>query len=130
METRADYRKRNAEKINARQREYRKANGDRLRANERKWRSRNVEKIAAYYREQKYGISQAEWNALLEKQNYGCAICGRTTETGRRNLSVDHDHVTGRVRGILCQNCNAGIGHFRDDVDLVRTAVQYLERKA
>jgi len=57
-------------------------------------------------------------SGLLTKK---CAICG-----GTKRLAIDHDHKTGRIRGRLCINCNSGLGMFKDDVELLRTAVSYL----
>ena len=56
----------------------------------------------------KYGITTAQWETMFYLQQGGCAICGRK-DSGKRNLSVDHDHVTGKVRGLLCQTCNAHV---------------------
>ena len=73
-----------------------------------------------------YGISYAEYEKMLNAQNGGCAICG-TTKTGKRKaFHVDHCHDTGRVRGLLCGNCNSGIGNLRDDVGLLQRAIEYL----
>jgi hypothetical protein len=72
-----------------------------------------------------YGLSLAEYDRLLEWQGGGCAICGGTS--GRR-LHVDHDHKNPRqVRGLLCNGCNNGLGRFRDDPELLRMAIGYLE---
>jgi hypothetical protein len=76
-----------------------------------------------------YGISLAEYNMLLEQQNGVCAVCEQPCPTGRR-LAVDHDHETGRVRGLLCRNCNSGIGYLGDTLSRVRKAVVYLEAAA
>ena len=74
-----------------------------------------------------YGIGYKEYQTMLEAQNGQCAICG-TTETGKRKaFHVDHDHETGEVRGLLCGNCNSGIGNLRDDIGLLKRAIQYLE---
>ena len=74
-----------------------------------------------------YGISYKEYQTMLEAQNGQCAICG-TANTGKRKaFHVDHDHETGEVRGLLCGNCNSGIGNLRDDVGLLKRAIQYLE---
>lgn len=74
-----------------------------------------------------YGLSEAAFFSLLAGQGGVCAICG--SGDWSKKPCVDHDHVTGTVRGILCRKCNSGIGFLDDDPDLVRTALQYLERK-
>jgi hypothetical protein len=71
----------------------------------------------------KYGLTLETFEEMCEAQGGGCAICGRPDAD-----NVDHDHVTGRVRGILCWNCNIGVGHFEDDVDRFVAAAAYLDR--
>lgn len=71
-----------------------------------------------------YGLTRDELHALIE-QHDRCAICGGS-DWGKKGPQVDHDHDTGRVRGVLCSNCNTGLGHFRDDAALLRKAVRYL----
>ena len=79
------------------------------------------------YLRKKYGITEAEYNKMANAQHGVCGLCGRPPKT--RSLSVDHDHGTGRVRGLLCYNCNRRlIGRFRRP-DLFRKAAEYLERK-
>jgi len=78
-----------------------------------------------------FGITIAEYYELHKKQSGVCAICGRP-ETKMlhgviTNLSVDHDHETGKVRGLLCYRCNTGIGKLRDSADLLRKAADYLD---
>lgn len=79
-----------------------------------------------------YGMSVEEYDALLEKQNHRCAICSqeetiRSGVTGKlHDFSVDHDHETGKVRGLLCGNCNRGLGLFRDNPRLLFLAGHYL----
>lgn len=79
-----------------------------------------------YTRYIKYNITPAEFQALLIKQHGGCAICGG--KGSGRQLDVDHCHTTNKVRGLLCNNCNRGIGHLKDDPALLRLAATYLER--
>lgn len=71
-----------------------------------------------------YGMTHEDYDALLYRQNLGCAICGRRPE--KRALAVDHCHETGRVRGLLCHKCNPGIGIFCDDPALLLKAADYL----
>jgi hypothetical protein len=76
-----------------------------------------------------YGIGAVEFDAILERQDGHCAICpAEVGSKGGRRLSVDHCHRTGRVRGILCSECNLGLGKFRDDPDLIEKAAQYLRQ--
>src|SRR6266851_7644995 len=72
-----------------------------------------------------YGISVEEYDALLARQNGKCAICREKPEG--QTLCVDHCHVTGRIRGLLCRNCNVGLGNYRDDPRLMRAGAAYLE---
>ena len=74
-------------------------------------------------RRQKYGLTEEAYEALLEAHDYQCAIC-----FGTEVLCVDHDHETGKVRGILCSRCNSGIGMLRDSLLLVQKASEYLEK--
>lgn len=72
------------------------------------------------------GITRQEYEALLSLQNGRCAICGGEQNSGKTYLSVDHNHDTGRIRGLLCVTCNSGLGMFRDDPVLLASAIQYL----
>jgi hypothetical protein len=72
-----------------------------------------------------FGLSLEEYDGLLKSQEGGCAICGRTTEIA---LAVDHDHATGSVRGLLCRECNLGLGNFMDDPALLDAASSYLRK--
>jgi hypothetical protein len=76
-------------------------------------------------RDRKYGLVPGEFDRILGRQGGGCAICKQPCARERR-LSVDHCHSTGRVRGLLCQNCNAAIGMFKDDAALLFRAIDYL----
>jgi hypothetical protein len=71
----------------------------------------------------KYGLTLEEFDALLATHGGGCAICGKPDPD-----NVDHDHVTGRVRGILCWNCNVGVGQFEDEIERLIAATTYLDR--
>jgi hypothetical protein len=75
----------------------------------------------------KYGITLQEYERLLAAQGGRCAICRRLPR-GDISLHVDHEHGTGRVRGLLCFRCNNALGDFGDSRDLLQSAVRYLER--
>lgn len=73
-----------------------------------------------------FNITIEEWEALYVAQGGCCAICHRPDARGRGRLHVDHDHASGRVRGLLCTNCNNGLGRFQDDPVLLASAIDYL----
>jgi len=79
-----------------------------------------------HHLKQAHGLTLEDYDDLLAKQGGVCAICG---EYRGRRLAVDHDHTTGRVRGLLCDPCNQGIGFLDDDVSRLRAAIRYLTRK-
>ncbi len=81
-----------------------------------------------------YRITVDEYAVMFAAQNGLCAIC-KLPPSGKRNsksinLAVDHDHVTGKVRALLCQHCNVGIGGFKDNPALLRAAIDYLASHA
>ena len=79
----------------------------------------------------KYGLSKKEFEKIKEVQGDVCAICGKPEEQQRagkiRELSVDHDHKTGKVRGLLCSKCNIGLGVFRENISILLNAIKYIE---
>jgi len=77
-----------------------------------------------------YGITQSDYEDLLKRQNGKCAICGLLEEKHRSKvLNVDHNHKTKKVRGLLCNNCNRGLGHLKDSIKNLKKAIKYLEEK-
>jgi hypothetical protein len=84
----------------------------------------NKQRQARVRRLRKYGLSEETFSALLGSQGGVCAICKIEEPT-----AVDHDHSTGQVRGLLCHLCNAGLGHFQDDIGRLDAAKTYLTNK-
>ena len=78
-----------------------------------------------------YGISLKDYYEMEKQQDYKCAICG-TNEKNKRTkyFDVDHCHETGKVRGLLCTNCNQGLGKFKDNIHLLKQVITYLEHSA
>lgn len=74
----------------------------------------------------KYGIGLHQYQQMFEDQKGQCYICEKEDW---RNLAVDHDHLTGEVRGLLCTTCNTGLGQFKDSVDLLMKAIEYVSRE-
>jgi Recombination endonuclease VII len=75
----------------------------------------------AYQIKSRYGILESDYNNMLIKQNKLCCICRQEKE-----LCIDHDHKTGKIRGLLCRHCNSGLGLFKDDKGLLLEAIKYL----
>lgn len=149
-----EYRIRNPEMIKAHAKRSREKNKDSIRERQRKWADENKEhrrtKSQRHYLVNKdrqadlalrrrFGLSLLQYNDMLASQGGGCAICG--TETSLKGgkpirFSVDHDrsccpgdHSCGTcVRGLLCNHCNVGVGHLRDNVELLQSAIEYLKR--
>lgn len=97
----------------------------------KEWRRNHVEYCRARNFKRNYGITMDEYNVRLASQNGVCAICGngetRTFRGMTRVLSIDHDHETNIIRGLLCCNCNAMIGYAKDDISVLESAIAYLK---
>ena len=97
-------------------------------------RDNNPDQFASYDLKRKTGIDLDAYNEMFKKQNGVCDICGGKEQavnlkTGKkRRFAVDHDHKTGKVRALLCTNCNNGLGRFNDDISLMKQAIKYLEK--
>ncbi|MCP4598529.1 endonuclease VII domain-containing protein [Neptuniibacter sp.] len=75
-----------------------------------------------------FGITEQKYNAMFKKHKGRCYICGKHQSKMKKRLHVDHDHKTGKVRGLLCVICNLGLGCFKDNPARLRSAAEYLER--
>ena len=112
------------------QKEWKKLNPDKIKIMRRKaYLKGNAEyqkKYAVKNLVKQYGISEETYNAMFASQAGTCAIC-HGVNNGKR-LFIDHNHNTGKVRGLLCLHCNSGIGYFKDNPSLIRASAEYLER--
>lgn len=81
-----------------------------------------------YEAKRNYGLSEEEYDAMLVSQGGVCAICGTDSPIGKGGLHIDHDHVTGKVRGLLCQRCNIGVGFLGDSEEIITKTLGYLRR--
>lgn len=77
---------------------------------------------------QDYGISLKTYDKMLEKQGGGCMICNTKTPEGKGRFHIDHNHLTGKIRGILCCHCNRMLGAAKDDIEILAKAITYLSR--
>jgi len=76
-----------------------------------------------------YGITPEEYNKILERQNFCCAVCKKHLAEFKKALSVDHNHETGKIRGLLCQKCNLALGLLEDNLESIRELLRYLEKE-
>ncbi len=139
----AKYREANRAKYNERQREYNELHKDIINLRRRERRKEDQEyakKIRAQDRarpkcqrknimlKKAYGITLDQFNKMHSDQNGMCAICGSNVgDSLGRSLHVDHCHDEGKVRGLLCSNCNTGLGKFNDNSELLFKAANYLK---
>lgn len=91
------------------------------------WINKNEDRVKAVAqkanRRRRYNLTEEEYKNILNIQNYRCAICKIEID---HSAHIDHDHSSGRVRGILCHNCNKGLGMFRDSIEFLQNAIHYL----
>jgi hypothetical protein len=99
----------------------------------RQFRIDNPAKMKDYHLKKRFGISAQKYDEMMDAQGGVCAICGNPEimidKRGiKMSLAVDHCHKTGEIRGLLCKNCNHGLGNFKDDQGLLRKALDYLRK--
>jgi len=141
-----EYYIKNKTKYKERAKEYYEKNKEKLKERSKEYYYKNIEKVSArtklYYEKtsssseykfKRYGITRLDYNNLYENQRGLCSICGKEEISTLRSvkkkvLAVDHCHTTGKVRGLLCSNCNRGLGHFQESSDILRKAIDYLEK--
>jgi hypothetical protein len=138
------YRERNREAIKEKMRKWHEAHPGKQAEHMRKWRESNRDRARQYAREyyhkhgnpykqrdaklrREFGITAEQYEVMFEQQRGVCAICGGVNASGMR-LHVDHCHSSGKVRGLLCANCNLGLGNLKDSVEVMSRAIDYLRR--
>jgi hypothetical protein len=124
----------NPELSKARSKAWHDKNRESVREGCRRWRRENRDKALRLCRESrkkwKYGVSASEARAMLEGQGFSCPICGVTLKYDDPGTHIDHDHVSGRFRGMLCGCCNPGLGYFKDSPRRLRAAADYIESRS
>jgi hypothetical protein len=85
-------------------------------------RNRKAEKLQL-----RYGLTYEQWESIREAESFSCMICGITEDEMGKKLDVDHCHSSGKVRGVLCNPCNNVLGTAKDNIDILKAAITYLE---
>ena len=119
------YREANKESISKYMREYYAENGDTQILKRKAYYEENRERIRSREYEKKYGLTRNQVAQKLDDQDFKCLICSGTL-LGVAEAKVDHCHTTGKVRGLLCNTCNLGLGLFKDSEENLANAIQYL----
>lgn len=88
-------------------------------------KDRNAAGFSSKYRYAKYGLTKETFEALRANQNNNCGICSNAMSIP----CVDHDHATGKVRGLLCRECNSALGFLKDNLNSIKNMITYLEGK-
>jgi hypothetical protein len=111
-----------------RTRQWQLANPEKYRAKQAAYRASGGKKLAdrRSHLKRKFGLTLEQYDAMLAGQGGGCGICGKRPRPDI-SLHVDHDHSTGKIRGLLCFTCNNALGDFEDDATLLRSAIAYVE---
>lgn len=113
--------------MSARHDEYRRKNLAKIAEKQRERYAKNPERYRFYDMKTHYGITKDQYDKMLAAQNGRCLICKTTDPQGRGKVfHVDHCHSSEKVRGLLCTNCNMGLGQFKHSVELLQLAISYL----
>jgi hypothetical protein len=91
----------------------------------KKWHQNNKDERRRSNLKHKYNMTEEQYQTILQEQNGTCAICQWKQDY---NLSVDHCHDTGIIRGLLCAKCNRGLGLFEDNIETMKSAINYLQK--
>lgn len=142
LEASRKWKRENREKVRATARKWDEENKEKKKRSKAEWdaknpeaRQRHMEKLKRerpeYFKEKhlqyQYGMSADQYASMVIDQNNSCATCGKPAEeTHRKRLFVDHCHKTGKIRGLLCQQCNTALGMVDDDVQRLSSLISYL----
>ncbi len=140
-----EWRKNNREKHRSYSLKYQKDHKKETNQKNQNWKNKNREKVKEQGRKRhkqnpklqrnaslkyNYGITYDQYEEMSKKQNHSCAICKRTRKKLGKKLAVDHNHITGKIRALLCITCNLAIGYLFTDknTDIIKSALNYCEK--
>ena len=87
------------------------------------YKNKNSSIRTSAMRKYRYGLTIEQYQNLINEQNSKCKLCDKDIN----DFNIDHNHKTGKIRGILCNKCNTGLGMFNDDINLLQKAIKYLQ---
>ena len=122
----------NKDKVAIRVKEYRKQHKKQFEEYQKQYKKTHQKQRKEYhkfYRTRiKYGVSKTDWYSLLKKQKNKCAICKNFLPTDIRKLCIDHCHKSGKIRGIVHNDCNLMIGFSKKNVEVLKSAIKYIQK--
>lgn len=127
LEYQQNYRLTNANLLSEKTMNWQRENPEEYKEKNRFWNSENKGSKKSAVMKNEYGITLEEYNVMFEQQGGKCKICGVHQANLKKALHIDHCHSKLHVRGLLCQHCNSAIGFFRDNIEVMKTAIKYLQ---
>lgn len=115
-----EWKKKNSAELKEYQKTYRMKNPGKSKLTKEQWRAYDLKK---------FNLTNEDYNQMFDNQGGNCAICGKHQSEFKKSLAVDHCHTTSKVRGLLCNNCNLGLGNFKDEIEFLANAITYLTKK-
>lgn len=118
----------NKEKLLLKNKEYLNNNPEKKKEFNARYNKKYREKRKEFLLKKRFGISLDEYNLLFSEQEGCCAICGAHQSELSKSLAVDHCHSSGKIRGLLCIPCNVGIGNLQEKIEILESAIKYLDK--
>lgn len=127
--SRQKHREKNREKEAQRTKSYSLKNKEKIKLRRKQYLMSNRPKYRSSYLKRKYNITLDDYNRMVNEQNNLCKVCGKPGDESNKNsvLHIDHCHSTGRVRGLLCDNCNRALGMVKEDIVILEALINYIK---
>lgn len=123
LERRKEYYIKNRERIREYDKQYAKKNKDRRNLLRRERRKKDPINARKNWLKYKYGLTLEQYENMKLQQKEKCKLCDQ-----KKFLVIDHNHLSGKIRGLLCQGCNKGLGHFQENIIILKEAIKYLSK--
>ena len=124
----ATYYKNNKEKVREDNKCYLKNNPEKPKEYSNRYRMKNPEKLKEERLKRNHGLTMEEYNQLIQLQNNRCVICTEEFNTKDRRACVDHNHKTGKIREILCNQCNSALGFLKENIATMQSMIEYVQK--
>lgn len=106
---------------------YNMNNKEKINTSRKRYATKNKNQIRNNHIKSRYGITLEQYNEMFKLQEEKCLICNKHQNEFNKAFAIDHDHKTGKIRGLLCHKCNSGLGSFNDSIETLQHAIDYLK---